>query len=180
MRVPTLAELLAAFRGLGYPVPSGIHVVVLRRLPGTVDAFDDMLLLLDGSAKVELACRCTADPGKPSREHPRRRDGTAIIAAGQHLSVYTVGRHKGEYACLVPANPIPVLRYTSLDDTVGEPSVSSSTQIHRASASRESTVVGPWSEGCIVVANPNDFATMMGHVARSGQVRFTLTILEWQ
>lgn len=178
MRVPTIDQLQDSFAAKPYPWPLATHVVVLRKAPGTLDAFDDMLLVCD-SLNVLMACRCTADPGKPALENPRRKDGTAVILAGQHLDAFMFGKHHGDYDCLVPSRSIPVLRYTSPTDTVGDPSWSSSTQVHRANAAKESTVVGPWSEGCIVVANPNDFAKLMGYCRRSGQPRFTLTLLEW-
>ena len=179
MKIPTAVELAGAFAGLGCPTPTSLHIVVLRKTPGALDTFDDMLLLLDGY-DVAFACRCTADPGKPALEHPKRRDGTAVIAAGQHLDSFAFGKHHGEYECLVPCKPIPVLRYTSVDDPTGDPSTSSTTQIHRANAGKESVVVSSWSEGCIVVANPVEFAKMMELCHAAKQAKFTLTLMPWQ
>lgn len=187
MRIPTIDQIEAALTERGWTIhreTARLNLVVLRKTPGTIDAFDDMLVVvytLGGGRKL-WACRCTADPGKPSRERPKRRDGTAVWAVGQVVEGLVVGKHHGDYDCLVPAVPIPVLRYTSLDDTVGDPSTSTSTQIHRASAVKESTVVGPWSEGCIVVANPADFAYLMGLVraqVETGRKRFTVSVLDW-
>jgi len=183
VNIPTPTELELALAGRGYRIhrePARLNIVVLRKTPGTVDAFDDMLcVLVDGRV---WACRCTADPGKPSREHPKRRDGTAAVRVGQLVDGYKWGRHHDEYECLVPAVPVPVLRYTSLDDEVGDPSTSWTTQIHHASATRESTVVGAWSEGCIVVASPTDWAELMRlchaqDLAHPGL--FTVSVLDW-
>lgn len=188
MRVPTVSQLEAALSSQGWIVhrePLRLNVVVLRKTPGTIDAFDDMLVVFWAEPTGQVrswACRCTADPGKPSREHPKRRDGTAVVAVGQMVDGFGFGLHHGEYECLVPLRPVPVLRYTSLDDETGEPSTSSSTQIHRANATRESTVVGPWSEGCVVVANPNDYARLLEicHLAKkAGWAAFTVSVLEW-
>ncbi len=179
MKVPTLKQLLFAFGHEGHAFPRGVHLVVLRNARGTLDAFDDMLLVLDGAREPSFACRCTADPGRPSREHPKRRDGTAVWAPGQVQNGLGFGRHHGEYECLVPLVPIPVDRYDGIDDLTPTRSSSTATQVHRASADHESSVVGAWSEGCIVVANPADFARVMELAKASGQTAFTVTLLAW-
>ena len=179
MKVPTPADLVAAFSAHGYPVPVGLHVVALRKKNGTTDIFDDMILIVSGSAAVKHAARCTTDPGKPYREKPMNADGCAVWAVGQVVDGLQFGKHHGDYPCLVPAKPIPVLRYDSLTDMTGTPGTSWSTQIHRASESKESSVVGKWSAGCIVYANPTDFGQAMDFARASKQTRFTVTLLEW-
>ena len=188
MRIPTPERIEAALTAKGWRFhreAGRLNIVVLRCTPGTLDAFDDMLVVVyrspDGATQL-WAARCTADPGKPSREHPKRRDGTAVVAVCQLVDGFAIGKHHDDYFCLVPIVPVPVLRYTAIDDQVGDPSTSNATQIHRASASHESTVVGPWSEGCIVLANPVDFAVLMGMVhaqVADGFAKFTVSLLEW-
>jgi hypothetical protein len=178
MQIPSFAALAAGMATRGLPLPSGLHVVLLRNQAGVVDAFDDMLLLVEWAA-VKFACRCTTDPGKGPRMDPKNPAGCAVWAAGQVVDGLGFGKHHGDYECLVPVKPIPVLRYDSLEDTTGTPSTSTTTQIHRASATHESTVVGAWSEGCTVVANPADFAELMRLTKASGQRRFTVTLMEW-
>jgi hypothetical protein len=193
MRVPTVAQVEAALQAQGFTVHREklrLNIVILRRLPGTIDAFDDMLVVVwtDAAGARQLwACRCTADPGKPSRERPKRRDGTAVMAVCQLVDGFAIGDHRpgtpGAYPCFRPQVPVPVLRYTGLDDKVGDPSTSTSLQIHRASATRESTVVGAWSEACCVVANPKDYDHLL-ELARAqeatGRQRFTVSLLEVQ
>ena len=186
MTIPTVQELEAAFRARSWSVfrDGRLNIVILRRTPGVLDAFDDMLVVLYWHPKGWrlFACRCTADPGKPSRAKPRRRDGTAVWAECQLVDGFAIGKHHGEYDCLVPVVPVPVLRYTGLEDEVGDPSTSNATQIHRASATKESTAVGPWSEGCCVVANPADFARLMDLAVvqrHNGKARFTVSLMGW-
>lgn len=187
MRIPTVRQLEAALAERGWVVhnePYRLNITVLRRTPGTLDAFDDMLCAFwtDGASRRRLwACRCTADPGKPSRENPRRRDGTAVWAVCQVVDGMKLGKHKGDpnHDCLWPVAPIPVLRYTSVDDAEGTPSTSASVQIHRASAVRESTVVGPWSEGCIVIANPTDHKDFIRLCRSQSTPRYTVAVMEW-
>lgn len=162
-----------------------LNIVILRATPGVLNAFDDMLCAIYTNAvggRSLFACRCTADPGKPSLEHPKRKDGTAVWAECQLVDGFMIGMHHGEYECFVPIVAVPVLRYSGLGDGTGTPSTSSSTQIHRANAQRESTVVGPWSEGCCVIANPQDYATLMNlGVAQvsTGRPRFTVSCMAW-
>ncbi len=183
MRIPSKLDLELAMLARGWVVYTDgrLNICILRCTPGTLDLFDDMLCAWT-STSVMLAMRCTADPGKPSREHPSRRDGTAVWAEGQVVDGMVKGLHKGEYACLVPRIPIPVRRYLSVEDTHPTLSVSMSTQIHRANASRESAVVGAWSEGCPVVANPNDFAVLMAAIddqITSKRTTFTVGCMSW-
>lgn len=180
MRIPTPSQLAAALSAQAIPLPPGLHIVALRNTPGTIDAFDDMLLVMHGSKVIAHACRCTTDPGKGPRQNPKNPKGCAVWAPGQVVDGLGFGRHRGEYECLVPVKPIPVDRYDSLTDLTPTRSTSNTTQIHRASPTRESSVVGNWSEGCIVIANPADFETVMALCHTSGQQRFTITLLEWR
>lgn len=164
-----------------------LNLVALRCTPGTTDAFDDLLTCSwrEAAAWQFRAWRCTTDPGKPALLDPRRADGTAVIAQGQHRGGYTFGLHKGQYECLVPARPIPVLRDRDGDAVVDPdlPSTSSTVQIHRANPARASTVVDRWSEGCLVIADPGDFAELMGlaheQVKHGHGELFTLSVLPW-
>jgi hypothetical protein len=202
VRIPTVAELEAALVARGYRVvtdPWRVHLIALRRSTvaahdplappsGTLDAFDDMMCLIRRRPAIQIpelfACRCTTDPGRPIREHPNRRDGTAVWALGQTIDGLKFGTHGTEhYKCFTPAVPIPVLRFTGLDDLVGSPSTSWTTQHHRASAYHETFVVGDYSWGCIVTANPRDYAVEIEwgeeQIANTGHDRFTITAMEW-
>lgn len=184
------ARKFAVFRGGKHPL--NLNLVILRSIPGTVDAFDDLLVVfwLEGTAWKVRAFRITADPGKPSLEQPKRSDGTAMMAPGQVRGALKFGTHHpgtdGAYECLVPAVPIPVLRFLSVADFTagkGTPSTSSTTQIHHANGAHPSTIVGAWSEGCAVFADPEEFASFMelchdSEDAGNGAT-FTLSILEW-
>lgn len=180
MKIPTAAQITSEMAKHGYVVPLGTHIVALRNRHGTIDAFDDMLLVMRGADVIAHACRCTTDPGKGPRMDPKNPKGCAVWAPGQVIDGLGFGLHHGDYECLVPVKPIPVDRYDSLVDATPTRDTSSTTQIHRASATHESTVVGAYSEGCIVIANPGDFAVVMKIAHDSGQKRFTPTLLEWE
>jgi hypothetical protein len=187
-------DLLDAQRAHGHVVfddgPYDLNLIALRRKPGTLDSFDDLLAVVyrakAGAPWTAEFFACTTDPGKPSIESPKRRDGTAVVALGQHRGAFTFGRHKGQYPCLVPTGPIPVVRYKSAEDYAagkGVPSTSTGIQIHRASAVRTSTVVGPWSEGCVVLATATDLIRLLAlcelQNANGLGAKFSLSVLEW-
>ena len=192
MTVPTAQAVALAVAAKGWLVFRGDHdlnLVALRAVPGTVDAFDDLLCVfygVTGEPWTFRAFRCTTDPGKPSLEAPKRADGTAQVAVGQHRGAYSFGKHHDTYECLVPTQPIPVVRYRTLADFEagkGTPSTSTTTQIHHASGSHPSTIVGAYSEGCIVLSDPDDFAAFMalchGQVTAGNGRFFSLSVLPW-
>jgi len=187
----TMEQVSAAVIGRGWSWFRGgdydLNLVALRCTPGTTDAFDDLLTCSWRQAAVWhfRAWRCTTDPGKPALLHPSRSDGTAVIAEGQHRAAYTFGMHKGQYECLVPRVPIPVMRDRNRDAVVDPDfaSTSNAVQIHRANPTRASTVVDKWSAGCVVLASPDDFAELMElahEQVRAGRGdRFTLSLMGW-
>lgn len=191
VKLPTYQALLCLVRAHGGVIFQGgwnLNLVLLRRTPGDLDAWDDLLCAAywDGSGVSQLtAWPCTADPGRPSIEHPRRRDGTAQLCAGQHRGGFTFGTHRGLYRCLVATRPLPVLRYHTAEDfAAGHGSVSqaSGIQVHRA-GQVETGEVGPWSEGCIVLQHAADLDALLGLcdaqvLAQRGNT-FTLTVIPW-
>lgn len=191
MRTPTLDAVHAKMVEHTYEVFDGefdLNLIALRATPNTLDSFDDLFVCSyrKGGQWRFFAWPCTTEPGRPAIKDPRRSDGTAVITLGQHRAAYTFGKHKGQYECLVPARPIDVLRDKNRDDVVdgsGGKGTSSTVQIHRANPDRRSTVVGKWSEGCIVLADPADLANLLycchqQESAGIGRV-FSLTILPW-
>ncbi len=192
MRIPTIEEIEIALTSRGWRVHydrKRLNIVILRKTPGSYEVFDDMLVVVysdaNGAPKL-FACRCTADPGKPIRLNPTRREGFGIWAESQQVDGFALGDHHpgtpGAYTCFRPQVPIPVLRYTSIDDTTGTLSTSTQSQIHRANAARESTVTGSWSELCTVVANPVDYAELIELAldqVSAGFPRFTVSLMAW-
>lgn len=199
MKAPTVDQIIAAMLARSHAVfrrgkhAKNVNLVGLRAIPGTLDAFDDLTCLFweedDGTWTLE-AYACTLDPGKPGLEHPTRSDGTAMMAAGQTRGAFKFGTHHpgtdGAYECLVPVSVIPVIRFHSVADFEagnGTRSASNATQIHHANSQHPSTVVGAWSLGCDVIADPLEFAEFMEHChdseAEGNGSTFTWTILDW-
>tara|TARA_Y100000310_G_C20695021_1_gene825041 strand:+ start:1557 stop:2156 length:600 start_codon:yes stop_codon:yes gene_type:complete len=164
--------VITRIRDLGYAIfdkkPYDINLIAERTPNGQPNRFDDIIHVL--YKKTELGAwhhykfTCTMNPGLYWMHHPSRVAGTAIIKHNQQIrSAFTFGRHKGQYDCLVPTKPIPVWRDNNRDDHADHLGsyTSSSIQIHRASAWRQSTLVNKWSAGCIVLADPGSFSLFM-------------------
>lgn len=194
---PNLADVLVEMDARGFHVFGGdrqpdLNLVVLRTTPGKLDAFDDWFGCFCGIDRLHLVdwwWPCTADPGKPAIEGPKRRDGTAVLNVGQHH--FTFGTHhpgtRGAYECLSGIGPLPVTRYLdalAYSEGRGTPSTSTGIQVHHAKAHATSTVVGPWSDACMVLADDvHDFPTLMRlcHAQANAGLgsRFTVSVLPW-
>lgn len=211
MKIPAAEAVFEAMRERGYVVFNGrdprggqwrepdLNLVGLRAVPGSLDTFDDLICAiwqpapLGAGALPPLEIRvwaATLDPGKPGLEHPTRQDGTAQMALGQTRGAFRRGWHHpgtaDAYRCLTPAVPIPVVRYHSVaafEAGRGSPSTSDATQIHHASASHPSTIVGAWSLGCAVTAEAASLAELMAlcdlQAAAGLGETLTWTVLPW-
>jgi len=165
-----------------------MNLIAARNLNGRPNKFDDKLHVI---FKVDhlfhhYSFVCTTDPGLYHLHSPSRVAGTAIVKHDQQVrSAFTFGKHKGQYDCLVPTKPIPVWRDSNKDnrlDMSGDYS-SSSIQIHRASAWRQSTLVNKWSAGCIVISDPESFSVFMELMRLQPEAalgdKFSLSIIGW-
>lgn len=197
MILPTVDAVIARMRALGLkvfdgPTPYDLNLVGLRVLPGTPNAFDDVLFCFyrptRWGAFVGRAWPITTDPGRPSLTDPRRADGTAIVVHDrQYRGVWTFGSHKGQYECLVPTDDsiFHVWRDRGTDGapTYGGPVYRNATGIQLHHAGTDSPLVERWSEGCQVLKRTDDFAEVMKlahqqEAAGFGRT-FTYTLLGW-
>jgi hypothetical protein len=109
-----------------------------------------------------------------------RSTGTAALAPGRY--VFKPGAHKGAYPCLVQAGPVSVYRDANRDSVLDVDPTTIATgdtwsiQVHRANERHRSSVVGRWSAGCVVVADPDDYDAMLALVIV--QPRTTLFMIE--
>lgn len=168
-----------------------LNIVVERMRPGKPNAFDDLLHIVyrkadpDGLTWRELIIKCTADPGTFYAKNPMNIRGTATLMPGQYRGGWKLGLHHGQYEALVQAKPLMVWRDRDKDgqpDRNGPMDVGMfGINLHHASTNHESTVVDKWSAGCVVVADPKDFAVILGLFKESAKLygpNFTFTVLE--
>lgn len=190
-----LPPLLAHAQSLGHQIwgePYRMWYFGIRSPQRVANAFDDLL----GAAWVceeglwNLAYwPGTTDPGTYWLEHPSRVEGTAILVEGQYLDTWMLGPHGDPpYEALVQwGGTVKVYRDDNRDnildmdpDTIMEGWFG--IQLHRSTASGESTEVNKWSAGCQVHAKSAGFDEMMrlAHVQLdwTGRDTYSYTLMD--
>jgi len=186
----TATSLLMAMKAKQHIVFEGelnLNIIGIRNTDTKANSFNDLLCILyQQDEKWQLVSfKCTTDAGTYYRETPCNVDGTAVLAAMQHRSLWTFGYHQGKYSALVQHKPVAVFRDNNNDNQVDCDSALQrgyfGINCHRASAKHESKQVDKWSAGCQVLANPNDFNKLMALCHQSSQQwgsTFTYTLLD--
>lgn len=163
-----------------------LNIIGIRSEDNESNAFNDVLAIAfkQSGRWILFTFDATTDPGLYYRNNPINAAGTAVLVPDQHRGAFSIGVHKG-YAALTQAKALPVYRDDDLDaevDAVGTiDSGWHGINIHRASAHNRSEVVGRWSAGCQVVADPDEFEMLMALCNKSAELygnRFTYTLLE--
>jgi hypothetical protein len=166
-----------------------LNLVAVRSGSPQPNRFDDLLYVVyrknpAGPWTIDTYA-CTTDPGRYWLQHPGNVDGTAILVPGQYRGAWKLGKHRGVYDALVQRKPVRVWRDADGDaEAEGGGKVYEGLfgiNVHRANAQAASVAVEKWSAGCIVVADPGDFARLMMLCRRSAQSygdAFTLTLLD--
>ena len=185
----TSEKLVAAYTQKKYILQRGIYqanVFGIRANTQANDKFDDIVGILrvnHGNAWETLLCDATTDPGLYYLEHPMNVDGTAILMPGQYIGSHKTGLHKGDHA-LIQCGKLRVWRDRNKDDVYDytNPQDAPNTGIDIHHASVNSTVVGNWSAGCLVVARRTEFDSFMfqiaEHLTAGFEDLFDLTLFE--
>lgn len=191
MKKITTALLLAAMERCQYRVFSGelnLNLIGIRHKNTKENTFNDVMCVLYqvGDKWQFKQFKSTTDPGTYYRKAPINVDGTAIIAAMQHRSLWTFGYHQGKYPALVQNMPVTVHRDNDSDDELDMAVTQTGyfgINCHRANANHQSKQVDRWSAGCQVLADPDDFDQLMTLCRESAKQwgnTFTYTLLTQQ
>jgi hypothetical protein len=169
--------------------PYNLNLIAIRSASPVLDEFNDLLCIVWQYRGIVNMLRhtVTTDPGLTylgagRMENPR---GTAVVKAGQYPGAWAYGWHKG-YRALQQVGPITVLRDPNRDGLLNPANGFEDTGLfgincHRAAATGRTSSVGPWSAGCIVHADADEFGVLMEIVRRSVEHwpnQFTFTLLE--
>lgn len=182
MRKPTFSELRNSYASKGYKFYDtgkyNLNIFGIRANNSQSDQFDDYVgvAFYDGKTNPKFfVFNATTDPGKYWLMNPFSSSGTAIVALGQHKSVYALGIHgrsgKFPYEALEQVNPIPFVRDNNRDSKLDfelyrDPELRKKhlitnqiikTNIHRASKWKLLRFIERYSAGCQVIQNPSDF-----------------------
>ena len=167
-----MPEILKLKEERGEPVftrDNSVNIVVVRRLPEQVDKFEDDIHLCwrDKGRWQHRRYPCTTNPGLAYLLQPMNLKGTAVLKPG--LWKFKIGLHQGKYKALRQSRPVEVWRDANKDGHIDRDGATDigmfGINIHRAGSN--STQVGRWSAGCIVLPIATDFAELLSIVERS-------------
>lgn len=186
---PDLDAVLDVMKRHGYQIwdkNNILNLIGIRKSRHVSDAFEDTFVCLryEQGQWSQWFWECTTSPGRAQLEFGLEK-GTAIVKPGQYIDAWALGLHKGQYEALVQVKPITVYRDRNKDfclDYIREDTGLFGINIHRANARITSKIVGNWSAGCQVLANPKHFSQLMKLVREqhsSGFPRFSYTLLEY-
>jgi len=183
---PRIIELA---RAAGFVVFDGqdwdLNIIGERNPEGEADQFDDWIHVCykEGGLWQWHVFKCTTDAGK----HYLQGRNTAILCHNrQYRSCYMLGLHQGRYEALVQrGGEVSVWRDRNGDSVhdygKNEESGYFGINIHRASANHESQIVGRYSAGCQVIADPDEYDIFISlcrrQIAETGFDRFSYTLL---
>lgn len=180
MKYYTIQELKQRFSELGFSW-FNLHIIGIREKNNKPDAFDDFIYVVWGQSLYRFSC--TTEPGVHWLQNLLNPKGTAVVKADmQYIDVYKLGLHKGEPA-LEQAGDLMGYRDADKDhlaEAMGEAIVlpaSCKINIHSASKTAISVIIGKWSAGCQVLNNSKEWQMFISIFKKAVQQRFTYTLL---
>jgi hypothetical protein len=174
MKTPTVEDLKAAAAKKGYKwLP--FQLVNIRSASDAPNQFDDLMGVVHNEQVTWHTG--TTNPGVHWLKNFMNPKGTAVLAEGQHLNAWVIGKHKGQYEALVQYAPLPVYRDNNKNDKseqIGKPIYGHyGINIHRASLNAISKIIDKWSAGCQVRNNPKEYHEFMNLCKASGVKYFS-------
>ena len=167
--IVTFDVVLDSFNRLNYQFntePFHLNIGGIRDTT-RVNKFNDIVFVAynDGESNQCKVFTATTDPGLFYLNSPMASMGTAILKEGQIIDAFKLGLHQGKYKALVQNVNFTVYRDNNRDSIL-DTNVKTETgmfgiNLHHANANYESTQVDKWSAGCQVIANPDDFETLL-------------------
>lgn len=188
--IKNIRALLSILNKNGYVVytkPYQLNIVGVRSNSTDANKFDDLLYAFWKDEKgnwVGKFYTITTDPGTYWLKNPSQKLGTAILAQGQYVDSWELGKHKGKYEALVQAKPVKVIRdydrNAILDFNNGKTYTGLyGINIHHAGTDSKS--VDDWSAGCQVFSNLSDFNDFMSLAKKQNKLygnKFTYTLID--
>lgn len=162
------------------------HLVGIRSQESISDRFDDSMYVIWKNKIIGGPYWCTTNPGQYYLQNLLNPKGTAILVADkQYHNCFKLGLHKGKDA-LIQCDNLLVYRDKDLDNLAEEAGEiidapeSCRIDIHGANTSITSIIVGKWSAGCQVIADPDDFRELLSLCRSTAKGLFTYSLLkEW-
>lgn len=174
MKAPSYRELREVALKKGYQwLP--FQLVNIRSIADNPNQFDDLLGIVNNGEVIWHTG--TTNPGVHWLKNFLNPKGTAVLAEGQHLNAWVIGKHKGQQEALVQYAPLPVYRDNNKNDKseqMGKPIYGQyGINIHRANPNAISKIIDKWSAGCQVRNNPKEHEEFMNLCKNSGVKYFS-------
>ena len=191
IELPTWDALRAAIERKGYRWFDGgsdynLNLIGIRAASRAAGAFDDLLAVAyrQHGQPIVHGFACTTDPGRDYLRDPINAKGAAILALGQHRSLWQIGLHRSRYAALVQRGECTVYRDNDRDDTLDDGLATDTgyfgINLHHARDKGITESPDAWSAGCQVLRDADEFRLVMAlaHIAaeRYGNA-FTYTLI---
>ncbi|MFZ6013808.1 MAG: hypothetical protein ACOYXT_25940 [Bacteroidota bacterium] len=189
-----LSRIKGILSGLNYKLytrPYQLNIVGLRSKSVQSNSFDDEIHVFyttpEGKWNYHVYS-ATTDPGTFWLNNPSYPQGTAILAQGQYVDAYSLGKHRGLYEALVQVKPVTVIRDYDRDAVLDFDNGTKETgnfgiNIHRAESKGSTKVINKYSAGCQVFKNARDFEAFMKlckhHAALYGDT-FSYTLIDFR
>lgn len=162
-----------------------INLIGVRKDESITNEFDDSLIVcivMDGKPIMLEMGNFTTEPGHYYLKEKFLNDlGCAILAPGQYLGLWKIGKHRGKYEALVQRSKCTVYRDSNKDECIDidvEETGYFGINMHHA---YEREKVGKYSAGCQVHSSPIALEAVVDVCKRSSfryGNSFTYTLLE--
>lgn len=186
-----IKEILKEYGFVLYTKPYQLNIVGLRSKSVQSNSFDDEIHVFytkpDGKWNYHIY-PATTDPGTFWLNNPAYPQGTAILAQGQNVDAYAIGKHRGMYEALVQLKPVTVIRDYDRDAILDfnngtKEKGNFGINIHRASSSGTTKTIDKYSAGCQVFKDADDFYVFMElckHHAKLYGNSFSYTLIDFR
>lgn len=186
-----IKEILKEYGFVLYTRPYQLNIVGLRSKSVKSNAFDDEIHVFytkpDGKWNYHIY-PATTDPGTFWLNNPAYPQGTAILAQGQNVDAYAIGKHRDLYEALVQQKPVSVIRDYDRDAFLDFNNGTKQTgnfgiNIHRAESSGSTKFIDKYSAGCQVFKDADDFYVFMQlcrHHAKLYGNSFSYTLIDFR
>jgi hypothetical protein len=164
-----IKKILKEYGFVLYTKPYQLNIVGLRSKSVKSNTFDDEIHVFytkpDGRWNYHIY-PATTDPGTFWLNNPAYPQGTAILAQGQNVGAYAIGKHRGLYEALVQQKPVSVIRDYDRDALLDFNNGTKQKgyfgiNIHRAERSGSTKFIDKYSAGCQVFKDADDFYIFM-------------------
>lgn len=183
-------DLLNYLVELGHPVDPDINIIYIEGVNAqdwstnsdSLDAWNDVRIVLSGSGELLLSAVATTEPGRYYRVNPLNDNGAAVLEFGYHKNAWGIGQHRG-FPALEQFGDLRITRdenadgYRTSDKTwIAKPE--SKINQHGCNGGNGGDKVHRWSAGCLVGWSWNYHLQFLDLCRKTKKTRFSASLLD--